>query len=161
MCVKTVGTDFSGNIHRKCPILFPDFFLPDRMTTNHCQITWSTSFKTRWYYWIDACSTIAGEQIWRSRQNCGAVQIATNRRNFLKLINTVLISSFIHQIRFETCLFAIKWLSKAFAAIAASSAGVHWSNLRCQILVTFLNVVWTNTIKSQRLICPDWYASNV
>ena len=110
VCVKTVGTDFSGNIHRKCPILFPDFFLPDRMTTNHCQITWSTSFKTRWYYWIDACSTIAGEQIWRSRQNCGAVQIATNRRNFLKLINTVLISSFIHQIRFETCLFAIKWL---------------------------------------------------
>ena len=34
VCVKTVGTDFSGNIHRKCPIFSPDLHLPDWMTTS-------------------------------------------------------------------------------------------------------------------------------
>ena len=40
--VKTVSTDISGNIHRKCPIFFPDLYLPDWMTTktiHHCPIT--------------------------------------------------------------------------------------------------------------------------
>ena len=40
--VKTVSTDISGNIHRKCPIIFPGLYLPDWMTTktiHHCPIT--------------------------------------------------------------------------------------------------------------------------
>ena len=32
--VKTVSTDFSGNIHRKCTIFFPELHLPNGMTTS-------------------------------------------------------------------------------------------------------------------------------
>ena len=32
--MKTVSTDFSGNIYRKCLIFFPDLHLPDGMTTS-------------------------------------------------------------------------------------------------------------------------------
>ena len=32
--VKTVSTDFSGNIRRKCPICPPDLYLPDWMTAS-------------------------------------------------------------------------------------------------------------------------------
>ena len=32
--VKNVSTDFSGNIHRKCTIFFPDLHLPNGMTTS-------------------------------------------------------------------------------------------------------------------------------
>ena len=52
-------------------------------TIHHCQIRGSPSF-TRWFL-LDAFSTIARKQIWKSRQNWAAAQIATKRRNLMKL----------------------------------------------------------------------------
>ena len=87
--VKTFRTDISGNIHRKCPIFFLTSIyqtgsLPKQFTIvqspNHLVL-----IRGGFYYWIDACSNIARNQIWKSRQNWHACQIATKRWNLLKL----------------------------------------------------------------------------
>ena len=87
--VKTVSTDISGNIHRKCPIFFltsiyqtgwlPKQFIIVRSPDHLVLIPGG------FYYWRDACSTIARKQIWRSRQYSLLGQIATNWANLLKL----------------------------------------------------------------------------
>ena len=81
--VKNVSRDFSGNIHRKCPIFFPDLYLTDWMITSlhpdHSTDPTHSTGPGGFHYWI------AGKQIWRSRQNIAAAKISTNRHNLTKL----------------------------------------------------------------------------
>ena len=82
----------SGNIHQKCTIFsWPPFTKRDDYQPPTGPFNWSKTHSTGpggFYYWIDACSTIAGKQIWRSRQISHAWQIATNGRKLTKFFFT-------------------------------------------------------------------------
>ena len=91
--VKTVSTDFSGNIHRKCTIFsWPPFTKRDDYQPPPGPFNWSKTHSTGpggFYYWIDAVAPLhhraIHSPIWRTRQNWHACQIQTNGRNLTKL----------------------------------------------------------------------------
>ena len=86
---KTVSTDISGNIHWKCPFFFLTSIYQTGWLTKQFIIVRSPDHLVLipggLYYWRDASSTIAREQILRSRKNWLASQIATERANLMKL----------------------------------------------------------------------------